>query len=119
MAIWETIADTLKNFWPMYIVLPILLFCRDSIKNWIVNRYKKGAEKLEEEKFDQHAAKYEQRWTKELQLAKKISQDNVSSVETRLSGQMLDLEQRIETNKEADTQFQEQVTTAFKNMNDH
>ena len=118
MAIWETIADTLKNFWPMYIVLPILLFCRDSIKNWIVNRYKKGAEKLEEEKFDQHAAKYEQRWTKELQLAKKISQDNVSSVETRLSGQMLDLEQRIETNKEADTQFQEQVTASFKSMNE-
>jgi len=47
------------NFWPAYIILPILIFFRDQIKNWFFSRYNKGAEKLEEEKFDQHAAKYE------------------------------------------------------------
>lgn len=118
MVIWDKIADILKNFWPMYIVLPLLLFFRDQIKNWFVSRYKKGAEKLEEEKFDQHAAKYEQRWTKELQLAKKISADSISSVETRLSGQMLDLEQRIETNKEADATFKDRAAAAFKSMDE-
>ena len=118
MEVWQKITEVMINFWPAYIILPILIFFRDQIKNWFFSRYNKGAEKLEEEKFDQHAAKYEQRWTKELQLAKKISQDNISSVETRLSGQMLDLETRIETNKETDTAFQETVARSFKNMND-
>lgn len=102
----------------MYIVLPLLLFFRDSIKNWFFTRIKKGSARLEEEKFDQHAAKYEQRWTKELQLAKKISADSISSVENRLSSAILDVEQRIETNKEADAEFQQQVADAFKEMGD-
>ena len=116
MEIWNQIAEVLKNFWPAYIVLPLLLCFRDQIKNWFVSRYKKGAEKLEEEKFDQHAAKYEQRWTKELQLAKKISADSTAAVENRLSGAILDLEQRMENNKEADTDFQERVSIAFTDM---
>lgn len=118
MEIWNQIAEVLKNFWPAYIVLPLLLCFRDQIKNWFVSRYKKGAEKLEEEKFDQHAAKYEQRWTKELQLAKKISADSTAAVENRLSGAILDLEQRMESNKEADTDFQERVSIAFTDMSD-
>ena len=118
MEIWNQIAEVLKNFWPAYIVLPLLLCFRDQIKNWFVSRYKKGAEKLEEEKFDQHAAKYEQRWTKELQLAKKISADSTAAVENRLSGAILDLEQRMENNKEADTDFQERVSIAFTDMSD-
>lgn len=116
MEVWNRTAETLKNFWPAYIILPLLLFFRDQIKNWFYSRYKKGAEQLEEEKFDQHAAKYEQRWTKELQLAKKISADSTAAVENRLSGQILDLEQRIETNKEADAAFQVNVTEAFQNL---
>lgn len=115
---WDQIAEVLKNFWPMYIILPILLFFRDSLKNWFFRIFKKGSEKLEEEKFDQHAAKYEQRWTKELQLAKKISADSTAAVENRLSGAILDLEGRIETNKEADVQFQKDVADAFKNMSE-
>ncbi len=114
--LWDKIAEVLKNFWPAYIILPLLLFFRDQIKNWFYSRYKKGVEQLEEEKFDQHAAKYEQRWTKELQLAKKISADSTAAVENRLSGEILDLEQRIEVNKEADVAFQKKVTEAFEDL---
>lgn len=115
---WNQIAEVLKNFWPMYIILPLLLFFRDSLKNWFITRFQKGAARLEEEKFDQHAAKYEQRWTKELQLAKKISADSTAAVENRLSSAVLDLESRIETNQSADLQFQQEVSDAFKNMSD-
>ena len=59
MNIWNDIAEVLKNFWPAYIILPVLLFFRDYISSWFVKTFKEGSERLDEKKFEKHAEKYE------------------------------------------------------------
>lgn len=113
MNIWSAIADVLKNFWPMYIILPILLFFRDKISAWFLKTFKKGQEKVEEEKFDQHAAKYEQRWTKEIQVVKANTSDKFNYLETKIDEKIFNLEDKIDSNKQRDDTFQSDVNKAL------